>query len=121
MSAQHPEGHVVLNAPKGLVEDHVIKTFVYQHVHVMYQCVIYGQLVAVVAEVGVTMCVDVNIFMKTIPRHAKSCKGKVQKTDGLSQRPASTVGFKSSGHDGPLCRSVCNIIPFVMMHDFVPS
>jgi hypothetical protein len=26
---------------------------------------------------------------------------KVQKTGDLSQRPASTVGFKSSGHDGP--------------------
>jgi len=26
---------------------------------------------------------------------------KVQKTDGLSQRPRSNIGFKSSGHDGP--------------------
>ena len=77
----------------------------------------------VVAEVEVTMCAEVYMFMKSTitRRHAQSCKGKVQKTDGLSQRPASTIGFKSSGHDGPLCCFVCNIIPFVMMHDFVPS
>jgi hypothetical protein len=70
----------VLNATEGLVEAHVIMTLVYQHVHAMYlvegQCVIYGKLVVVVAEVGVTMCVDVNMFIKTIPRHAKSCKRK---------------------------------------------
>ena len=64
------------------------------------QSVIYGEMDVVVAEVGVTMCAEVHMFVKsTIPRHAKSCKGKVQKTDGLSQRPASTIGFKSSGHD----------------------
>ncbi|KAJ6992024.1 hypothetical protein NC653_015394 [Populus alba x Populus x berolinensis] len=60
------------------------------------QSVIYGEMDVVVAEVGVTMCAEVHMFMKTIPRHAKSCEGKVQKTDGLSQRPASTIGFKSS-------------------------
>ncbi|KAG6771062.1 hypothetical protein POTOM_022407 [Populus tomentosa] len=58
------------------------------------QSVIYGEMDVVVAEVGVTMCAEVHMFMKTIPRHAKSCKGKVQKTDGLSQRPASTIGFQ---------------------------
>jgi hypothetical protein len=44
------------------------------------------------------------MFMKstTIPRHANDVKGnQVQKTDDLSQRPTSNVGFKSSGHDGP--------------------
>ncbi|KAJ6921595.1 hypothetical protein NC652_015498 [Populus alba x Populus x berolinensis] len=87
------------------------------------QSVIYGEMDVVVAEVEVTMCAEVYMFVKsTIPRrHAQLCKGKVRKTDGLSQRPASTVGFKSSGHDGPLCCCVYNIIPFVMMHDFVPS
>ncbi|KAG6771063.1 hypothetical protein POTOM_022408 [Populus tomentosa] len=87
-------------------QDHVVITFVcQQYLHiVMYlvegQSVIYGEMDVVVAEVGVTMCAEVHMFVKsTIPRHAKSCKGKVQKTDGLSQRPASTIGFKSSGHD----------------------
>jgi hypothetical protein len=66
--------------------------------------VIYGKTVVVVAEVGVTICAEVHMFVKstTIPRrHAQSCKGKVQKTDDLSQRLTSTIGFKSSGHDGP--------------------
>ena len=105
---------------KNAAEDHVVITFVcQQYLHiVMYlvegQSVIYREMiVVVVAEVGVTMCAEVYMFMKTtIPRHAKSCKRKVQKTDGLSQRPASTVGFKSSGHDGPSCCCVYNIIPF---------
>ncbi|KAJ6912344.1 hypothetical protein NC651_014909 [Populus alba x Populus x berolinensis] len=99
----HHHAHVVKNA----AEDHVVITF-YLHI-VMYlvegQNVIYGEMDVVVAEVEVTMCAEVYMFMKsTIPRrHAQSCKEKVQKTDGLSQCPASTIGFKSSGHDGPLC------------------
>ncbi|KAJ6921591.1 hypothetical protein NC652_015494 [Populus alba x Populus x berolinensis] len=96
----HHHAHVVKNA----AEDHVVITFVCQHLlqNVMYlvqgQSVIYGEMVVVVAEVEVTMCAEVYMFVKsTIPRrHAQSCNGKVQKTDGLSQRPASTVGFKSS-------------------------
>jgi len=68
------------------------------------QSVICGEMVVVVAEVGVTMCAEVHMFLKstTIPRHANDVKGnQVQKTDDLSQRPTSNVGFKSSGHDGP--------------------
>jgi len=46
------------------------------------QSVIYGEMVVVVAEVGVTMCAEVYMFMKsTIPRHAKSCKGKSSSED----------------------------------------
>jgi hypothetical protein len=94
---------------KNAAEAHVVITFVcQQYLHIVLylvegRCVIYGKTVVVVAEVGVTMCVEVHMFVKsTIPRrHAQSCKGKVQKTDDLSQRPTSTIGFKSSGHDGP--------------------
>jgi hypothetical protein len=39
-------------------------------------------MVVVVAEVGVTMCAEVYMFMKsTFPRHAKSCKGKSSSED----------------------------------------
>ncbi|KAI5583473.1 hypothetical protein BDE02_06G017000 [Populus trichocarpa] len=39
--------------------------------------VINGEMDAVVAEVGVTMCAEVHMFVKsTTPRHAQSCKGK---------------------------------------------
>jgi hypothetical protein len=81
---------------KNAAEAHVVITFVCQHLlHiVMYlveghmylvegQSVIYGEMVVVVAEVGVTMCAEVHMFMKsTIPRrHAQSCKGKLSSED----------------------------------------
>ena len=34
-----------------------------------------GKMVAGAAKEGVTLCVDVNISVKIIPRHAQSCKG----------------------------------------------
>jgi hypothetical protein len=45
--------------------------------------VIYGKTVVVVAEVGVTICAEVHMFVKsTIPRrHAQSCKGKSSSED----------------------------------------
>jgi hypothetical protein len=33
--------------------------------------------------------------------HSHVNGNQVQMTDDLSQRPTSTIGFKSSGHDGP--------------------
>jgi hypothetical protein len=75
----------VINA----AEAHAVITFVrQQYLHiVMYlvegQSVIYGEMVVVVAEVGVTMCAEVHMFMKTIipRRHAQSCKGKSSSED----------------------------------------
>jgi len=74
---------------KNAAEAHVVITFVcQQYLHiVMYlvegQSVICGEMVVVVAEVGVTMCAEVYMFMKstTIPRHAESCKGKSSSED----------------------------------------
>ncbi|CAK7323319.1 unnamed protein product [Dovyalis caffra] len=54
----------------GLMEVHVIMAVVGQHPNVMEA----GVVVVVAAEAGVTMCVDVNMFVKMIP--AQSCKGK---------------------------------------------
>ncbi|CAK7323314.1 unnamed protein product [Dovyalis caffra] len=59
---------------------HVIMAMVGQHPNVTNlmegQCTIAGVVAVVVAEVGVIMCVDVNMFVKIIPHHAQSCKGK---------------------------------------------
>ncbi|KAF9679426.1 hypothetical protein SADUNF_Sadunf06G0013900 [Salix dunnii] len=49
------------------------------HLHVMYLVeghrVFRGKMVAIPVEKGVTLCVDVNISVKIIPRHAHPCKG----------------------------------------------
>jgi hypothetical protein len=66
----------------GLVEAHVIMTMVGQHPRVMKlmegQCMIIGLVAAaaaaVVAKEAVTMCADVNMSVKIIPRHAQSCE-----------------------------------------------
>jgi hypothetical protein len=74
---------------KNAAEAHVVITFVCQHLlHIVLYLlegpsVIYGEMVVVVAEVGVTMCAEVHMFMKTIipRRHAQSCKGKSSSED----------------------------------------
>jgi hypothetical protein len=90
---------------KNAAEAHVVITFVCQqslHIVMYLQSVINGEMDAVVAEVGVTMCAEVHMFVKsTTPRHAQSCKGKSSSED--------------RGHDGPLCCCVYNIIPFVLL------
>jgi len=75
--------HVVKNA----AEAHVVITFVCQqslHIVMYLQSVINGEMDAVVAEVGVTMCAEVHMFVKsTTPRHAQSCKGKSSSCKGV--------------------------------------
>jgi hypothetical protein len=74
---------------KNAAEAHVVITFVcQQYLHIVLylvegQSVINGEMDAVVAEVGVTMCVEVHMSVKsTIPRrHAQSCKGKLSSED----------------------------------------
>jgi hypothetical protein len=77
---QSTQGHVVLNATVGLVEARVIMAMLGQHPHVMKlmegQCMIVGlaAAAAAVAKEAVTMCADVNMSVKIIPRHAQSCE-----------------------------------------------
>jgi hypothetical protein len=72
---------------KNAAEAHVVITFVCQqslHIVMYLQSVINGEMDAVVAEVGVTMCAEVHMFVKsTTPRHAQSCKGKSSSCKGV--------------------------------------
>nr|TKS09726.1 hypothetical protein D5086_0000088270 [Populus alba] len=67
-------------------KENTVTITVYLHI-VMYlvegQRVIYGEMDVVVAEVGVTMCAEVYVFVKSTisRRHAQSCKGKSSSED----------------------------------------
>lgn len=74
------QGHVVVNAIKGLVEAHVTMVMADQLpiVNLMEgQCMIVGVVVDVAAKEVVIMCVDAIMFMITTPLHAESCEGKI--------------------------------------------
>ncbi|KAJ6992028.1 hypothetical protein NC653_015398 [Populus alba x Populus x berolinensis] len=80
------------------LEAHVIKTMVGQHLHVMKvmegQCLIVGlaAAAAAVAKEAVTMCADVNMSVKIIPRHAQSCESIKNVDIALSRFPPKITG-----------------------------